>query len=70
MNALNYIEMTPKYSPNLHLPPKSIHKILIPKIILIFWNPPKYIEIQNFDPPKMAQAYSYMTISETPLPRV
>ena len=41
---------------------KIIHKLFIPQNI--FPNTPQNIEIQNFEPPKMGQAYVYMKISE------
>ena len=48
--------MTPKkYPQNLHT-----------QKILIFLKTPKNIEIQNFDPQKMTQAYLRIKISEYP----
>ena len=66
--TLKCIEMTPKYSPILWWPQKIIHKIFIPKKISIFRKTPKNIEIQNFEPQKMARAYVCMRISEYPPP--
>ena len=49
-------------------PPKTSTKSLNPFIFLIFLKTPKNIEIQNFNPPKMASAYVCMKISEHPPP--
>ena len=60
--------MTSKYSLILWWPQKNIHKIFIPKKIFIFLKTQKNIEIQNFEPKKMDQAYVCVKISEyTPL---
>ena len=42
--------MTPKYCPILWWPQKNIHKIFIPRKILIFLKIQKNIEIQSFEP--------------------
>ena len=44
--------------------PKNIHTILIPQKYPFFYKPPKNIEIQNFEPQKMARAYICIKISE------
>ena len=50
-------------------PQKNIHKIFIPPKIFIFLKPQKNnIEIQNFEPPKIARAYVCVKISEYPPP--
>ena len=46
--------------------PKNIRKIFIPQKIFNFQKTPKNIEIQNFEPQKMTQAYVCMKISEYP----
>ena len=46
--------------------PKNIHKIFIPQKIFIFLKTPKNIEIQNFEPQKIARAYVCVKISEYP----
>ena len=56
--------MTPRYSPMLWWPQNKIHKIFIPKKIILL-KTPKNIDIQTFEPPKMAQAYVCMKISES-----
>ena len=56
--------MTPKTSPILWWPPKNIHKIFIP--LSIFLKTKKNMEIQNFDPQKIAWAYICMKILEYP----
>ena len=45
-------------------PPKNIHKIFISQKIFIFLKTPKNIEMQNFEPQKMARAYVSVKISE------
>ena len=47
---------------------KNIHKIFIPPKIFIFLKTPKNIEIQNFEPKKIARAYVCVKISEYPPP--
>ena len=46
--------------------PKNIHKLFIPQEIFIFLKSQKNIENQDFEPPKMVQAYLYGKISEYP----
>ena len=46
--------------------PKNIHKIFIPPKNNIFSENPHNIEIQNFVPKKIAQAYVCVKISEYP----
>ena len=48
--------------------PKDIHNFIILKKIFIFLKTPKNVEIQNFEPQKMVQAYIYLKISEYHLP--
>ena len=55
--------MTPKTSPVLCWTPQNIHKIFIPEQIFIFLKHPKNIEIKDFEPQKMAQAYVCVKIS-------
>ena len=45
---------------------KNIHKIFIPQKFFIFLKTPKTIEIQNFEPQKIARAYVCVKISEYP----
>ena len=47
-------------------PPKNIHKIFIPPKNIHFSDTPKNIEIQNFEPKKIARAYVCVKISEYP----
>ena len=47
-------------------PRKYPQNLIITKKIFIFLITPKNIEIQNFEPPKMARAYVCMKISEYP----
>ena len=65
LKSLKCIEMTSKTSPILLW---YIHKIFIPPKIMIFLKPPKNIEIQNFEPPKMVPAYVYIWKSQPPPP--
>ena len=58
----------PQTSPILWWPPKNIHKICIPKKNIHFSQNPKNIEIQNFEPQKIAWAYVCVKISEYPPP--
>ena len=48
--------------------PKNFHKIFMPQKIFIFLKTPKNIEIQNFEPQKIARAYVCVKISEYPPP--
>ena len=48
--------------------PKNIHKIFRHKKIFIFLKTPKNIDIQNFKPKIMTQAYVCIKISEYPPP--
>ena len=45
---------------------KNIHNIFIPQKIYIFLKTPKNIEIHDFEPKQMTQAYVCMKISEYP----
>ena len=63
LKSLKCIEMTSKTSPILLW---YIHKIFIPPKIIIFLKPPKNIEIQDFEPPKMVPAYVYIWKSQPP----
>ena len=47
---------------------KNIHKICIPKKYSFFWKPPKNIEIQDFEPPKMLRAYVHVFVKIPELP--
>ena len=63
LKSLKWIEMTSKTSPILLW---YIHKIFIPPKIMIFLKPPKNIEIQDFESPKMVPAYVYIWKSQPP----
>ena len=63
--TLKCIENTLKLAQFCDDPPKNIHKIfIIPQKIFIFSENPKNIEIQNFEPQKIARAYVCVIISE------
>ena len=66
--TIKRIEMTPKYKPILWWPPPplNIHKISFPKNIYFFWKSPKILKFKILNPPKMAQAYVCLKISEYP----
>ena len=66
--TLNCIEMTLKLAQFCDHPKKNILKIFIPPKIFIFLKTPKNIEIQNFEPQKIARAYVCVKISEYPPP--
>ena len=55
--TLKCIEMTLKLAQFCDDPPKISTKSSYPPKILIFLKNPKNIEIQNFEPPKIARAY-------------
>ena len=56
----------PQTSPILWWPPQNILKIFIPQTIFIFLKTQTNIEIQNFEPQKIAWAYVCVKISEYP----
>ena len=58
--------MTLKLAQFCDNPKKISTKSSYPKKILIFLKTPKNIEIQNFEPKKMGQAYVCVKISEYP----
>ena len=65
----NYIPPTSsgdKYCPILWWPQKNIHKIYIPKKILILLKTPKNIEIQNFEPKKWTESTYIWKYQSTP----
>ena len=64
--TLNCIEMALKLVQFCDDPPKISTKSSYPQKIFIFLNTPKNIEIQNFEPPKIARAYVCVKISECP----
>ena len=60
--------MTLKLAKFCDYPKKLSTKSSYPKKIFIFLKTPKNIEIQNFDPQKIARAYVCAKISEYPPP--
>ena len=58
--------MTLKLAQFCDNPPKISTKSSYPPKIFIFLKPPKNIEIQNFEPQKIARAYVCVKISEYP----
>ena len=66
--TLKCIEMTLKLAQFCDDPKKISTKSSYPKKIFIFLKTPKNIEIQNFEPQKIARAYVCVKISEHPPP--
>ena len=56
----------PQSSPICDDPKKYLQNIHTPKIYSFFWKTPKNIEIQNFEPQKIARGYVCVKISEYP----
>ena len=46
--------------------PKNIHKIFIPKKILIFWNPPKILKFKTLNPKKWPEPTDLWKHQSTP----
>ena len=65
--TLKCIEMTLKLAQFCD-DPQNIHKIFIPPKNIHFSENPKNIEIQKFEPPKIARVYVCVKISEYPPP--
>ena len=68
--TLNCIEMTLKLAQFCDDPPKNPQNLHTPKKYSFFWTPPPppNIEIQKFEPKKIAQAYVWVKISDSPPP--
>ena len=66
--TLKCIEMTLKLAQYCDDPKKISTKSPYPKKIIVFLKTPKNIEIQNFEPQKIAPAYVCVKISEYPPP--
>ena len=60
--TLKCIEMTSNYSPILWWPQKISTESSYPQKYSVFWKTLKNIEIQNFEPKKIARAYVCMKI--------
>ena len=66
--TLKCIEMTLKLAQFCDYPQKYPQNIYTPQKIFVFLKTPQNIEIQNFGPEKLAQAYVCVKISECPPP--